>query len=154
VSNCKILSTRFSADLSTKFKNFVRENVSSRRLFQAENERFSRNHLSKSKNLSNRLNPNFFKTCQMAWLCQITKLCQIAINQIFKNLSDGSNLSNPETLSNRMNLNFFKTCQMAWICQITKLCQIALNQIIIKICQTVRICQTPKLFQVTETVKF
>ena len=45
-------------------KNFVRENVSSCSLCQVENERFSRNCLSKSENLSNRtdLKTNFLKS--------------------------------------------------------------------------------------------
>ena len=42
-------------------KNFVRKNVSSCNLCQVENERFNRNFLSKSENLSNRtdLKTNF-----------------------------------------------------------------------------------------------
>jgi hypothetical protein len=52
-------------------KNFVRENVSSCSLCQVENERFSRNFLSKSEKVSNRtdLKTKISKKSQTARLC-------------------------------------------------------------------------------------
>jgi len=66
VSQCKNLSTRFSAEESTKFKNLSENAFPACKMCQVENERSGRNSLSKSENWSNRtdLKTNFKKSPQ------------------------------------------------------------------------------------------
>jgi hypothetical protein len=81
--NSKILSTELSAEVSTKFRNFVRECVSKCNLCQPENERFGRNSLSKSETVSKRTD----------------------LKTNFKNLSKNSALSKFKTLNESKNLS-------------------------------------------------
>jgi hypothetical protein len=93
-------------------KNFVRENASSCGLCQVENERFRRNFLSKSKNLSNRtdLKTKFLKTYQTTRTCRTEKISQAAGPKSLKTcqnakLSQPTKTLNPKDLSRPENVS-------------------------------------------------